>query len=307
MDIRVFQEFLAVVRHQNITHAANKLHISQSVLSRHIAGLEKELGRKLFSRYRPLRLTPAGKIVLQHACEIHDSYAEIQSGLKALKDTTGGKLLIHDMTFYPPGMNSYVAAQRKMKVDYPSVDVQQINTIIISRIEDLLAGKVDVTFILRDESDVPATEINGIRVDYVRIGNIQDRLCLGVGKNNHLANKASVRIVDLAAERFVRPVTMQLDEAYVAFITHCQEKNFEPKFEHISCSLKNFWMLDFSRAIIPLTHSCLEFNAIPTYALQQLEIRELSDLEDNCCMFAVFREDAASPALDAFLEALSTT
>ena len=50
MDIRVLQYFLAVVREENITKAAQLLHITQPTLSRQLMGLEQELGVKLFSR-----------------------------------------------------------------------------------------------------------------------------------------------------------------------------------------------------------------------------------------------------------------
>ena len=41
MDIRVLQYFLAVVREENITKAAQLLHITQPTLSRQLMGLEQ--------------------------------------------------------------------------------------------------------------------------------------------------------------------------------------------------------------------------------------------------------------------------
>lgn len=55
--------FLAIAREQNITRAAEKLFISQSSLSQHLAKLEKALGVSLFDRTQtPLLLTNAGRI-----------------------------------------------------------------------------------------------------------------------------------------------------------------------------------------------------------------------------------------------------
>lgn len=50
MEIRTLQYFLAVAREQNMTGAANLLHITQPTLSRQMADLEQELGKKLFIR-----------------------------------------------------------------------------------------------------------------------------------------------------------------------------------------------------------------------------------------------------------------
>lgn len=52
MEIRVLKYFLMVSREENITKAANLLHITQSTLSRQLRQLEEELDVKLFERRR---------------------------------------------------------------------------------------------------------------------------------------------------------------------------------------------------------------------------------------------------------------
>lgn len=61
MDIRVLRYFLAVAREENITRAAQSLHIAQPSLSKQILELEAELGKKLFIRgKRKVTLTEEG-------------------------------------------------------------------------------------------------------------------------------------------------------------------------------------------------------------------------------------------------------
>ena len=50
MEIRVLKYFLLVAREENITKAANLLHLTQPTLSRQLMQLEEELGVQLFRR-----------------------------------------------------------------------------------------------------------------------------------------------------------------------------------------------------------------------------------------------------------------
>ena len=50
MELRVLKYFLMIAREENITRAAQLLHVTQPTLSRQIKELEEELGTKLFVR-----------------------------------------------------------------------------------------------------------------------------------------------------------------------------------------------------------------------------------------------------------------
>ena len=64
MEFRVLKYFLTVVREENITKAANVLHITQPTLSRQLAQLEEDIGVKLFNRgTRKISLTNEGMLL----------------------------------------------------------------------------------------------------------------------------------------------------------------------------------------------------------------------------------------------------
>lgn len=48
MELRILRYFLAVAREENITKAAELLHITQPTLSRQLAQLEEDVGVTLF-------------------------------------------------------------------------------------------------------------------------------------------------------------------------------------------------------------------------------------------------------------------
>ena len=69
--MRVLYYFLAIAREENFTRAAEQLHVTQPTLSRQIAGLEQELGVKLFVRSNHhIVLTEDGMILKRRAQEI---------------------------------------------------------------------------------------------------------------------------------------------------------------------------------------------------------------------------------------------
>ena len=71
MDIRLLRYFLAVAREENITRAAETLHIAQPSLSKQLMELESEIGKQLLVRgKRKITLTEDGILLRKRAEEI---------------------------------------------------------------------------------------------------------------------------------------------------------------------------------------------------------------------------------------------
>ena len=82
MELRVMHYFLTVVYEENITSAAEKLHITQPTLSRQMMQLEEELGVQLFRRgKRKIALTSEGLLLKRRAEEILDLMNRAKKGL----------------------------------------------------------------------------------------------------------------------------------------------------------------------------------------------------------------------------------
>ena len=74
------KQFLTIVKHMNLTKAANELYITQSALSQSLSKLENELGIRLFYRDgNRLILSKEGNILLpdfEHLVSVHDHLIE---------------------------------------------------------------------------------------------------------------------------------------------------------------------------------------------------------------------------------------
>ena len=93
MDLRTLGYFVAVAQELNITHAAEKLRMSQPPLSHQIQLLEQELGMKLFIRgKRKLKLTEAGELLLRRADQMLNLAEITKQELSELRRGSSGTL-----------------------------------------------------------------------------------------------------------------------------------------------------------------------------------------------------------------------
>lgn len=83
MDLRHIRAFLAVADASSVTRAAERLHITQPPLTRHLHQLEEELGVTLFVRHRHgVKLTEAGKQLLEKARRVDAAAVEFVAAAK---------------------------------------------------------------------------------------------------------------------------------------------------------------------------------------------------------------------------------
>ena len=77
----------------NITHAADRLYLTQSALSKRIKAVERELGCEIVLRTRKgVRFTPAGELVLEHTAQAARELGLLRRELDAAQDKVCGTL-----------------------------------------------------------------------------------------------------------------------------------------------------------------------------------------------------------------------
>jgi DNA-binding transcriptional LysR family regulator len=120
MDLRVLEYFLAVAREENMTNAAQTLHVTQPTLSRQMADLEKELGKTLFIRTnRQTLLTEDGMRLRNRAEEILSLVARTESEMKSDSSDVTGE--IHIGAAETNIMGILAAAMKELHEEYPLI------------------------------------------------------------------------------------------------------------------------------------------------------------------------------------------
>lgn len=127
MNLSNLEYFVNVARLGSITHAAEKMYVSQSAVSKMIKQLEQELGVQLFDREgRTIVLNQKGKLFYSY---VSDSLNLLQRGINAVQT-------LNDKAFRPMNILFTVASplipdivlQMKAKIPQLTMNIQQKNS-----------------------------------------------------------------------------------------------------------------------------------------------------------------------------------
>ena len=119
MEIKNLRYFLAVAREENMSKAAEQLHVSQPTLSKTLKSLEEELGKKLFVRHSfSISLTDEGMLLRDRAQDLVSMSDKIEQEFSSLDDITGGDIYFGLAESY---QIRYLAREiYKLKEKYPN-------------------------------------------------------------------------------------------------------------------------------------------------------------------------------------------
>ena len=153
MEIRTLRYFLTIAREENMTKAADILHVSQPTLSKQMKALEEELGKKLFTRHSfSIRLTDEGMLLRSRAEDLVSMADRIEQEFVSLDDITGGDLYLGLAESYQ--IRLLAREIRKMKQLYPHLHYHITSGDTEQVIDKLDKGLLD--FVVLAETPDPA-------------------------------------------------------------------------------------------------------------------------------------------------------
>jgi DNA-binding transcriptional LysR family regulator len=146
MDVRQLDMFRAVAEEGSFTRAAERLHVSQSAISRQIKLLEEELGGVLLHRgAKRVTLAPPGELLLRLAHRIHRDMQDVVGQISETHELRRGTLtLAGGMTVC---MHILPRLLRKYRSLYPRIDLKVVSASAASILRLLRAHEVDIALL----------------------------------------------------------------------------------------------------------------------------------------------------------------
>lgn len=194
MELRHLRYFIAVAEEENVTRAAERLHVSQPPLSRQIHDLEEELGVPLFDRTgKSLQLNAAGKVFLVEARAVLERAAQALQTVQALSDN-------HEQVIdvgYAPSLSVQILPQI-LRV------FEQAQPLVRVRLHDLSSGEMQQG--LRDGSlqaaflALPRQAQRG-DLSYAKLQS--HPVCVAMPAHHPLAKKRKITLTELFGHRLI--------------------------------------------------------------------------------------------------------
>lgn len=193
MELRVLNYFLAVVREQSISGAAEALHLSQPTLSRQLKELEDELGKQLFIRgSRSITLTEDGLMLKKRAEQIIDLVNKTEQEI-ALSETVAGDVFIG--TGETESMRFVAKIARNLQAEYPDIHFHIISGDADMVAEQLEKGLIDFGIIIGSNNHLS-------KFDYLKLP-VKDTWGILMHRDSPLAKKDFITASDLKNEPLI--------------------------------------------------------------------------------------------------------
>lgn len=250
MDLRQLGYFIAVAEERHLRRAAERLHLSQPPLTRHIKALEAELGVELFTRTpRGMLLTDAGETLLQDAYSVLGLLKAAGERARLSGQGKRGRL---DVGLY--GSATFGAVPdvlHDFKETHPDVEIHLHYAQTPAQVVALRQGRVSIVFerLLPRETDIEVELF------------AREPLVLAMSCKHRLASYETVDIGELRNE-VIRVGNAPAEAAKVVEL--CKRHGFEPHFAVSSDVIMSTLLTTIGSevSLVPLSMTNVNFRGV---------------------------------------------
>ncbi|MCI1946172.1 LysR family transcriptional regulator [Clostridium luticellarii] len=291
MPISLLREFIVLSKNLNFSITAQQLYITQSVLSKHIALLEKKIGLTLLIRnHHGVELTAIGKLFLVEATAIVNRYDE---GMKKVKMAVYGiKMELKIGYLYAQSRDILAASIRLFKKHYPYIELKLISCEYGKLAQKLKNNDLDLIMTVDFDKDILSW------CDTCKL--YEDILCAAVDINNPLAKLENVTIHELNSERILMPSNDNFN-GYATFVNEMfnSEKLSQDRKIRYKCINSSLLMVEagYGIAIVP--------RKLKANASEKVCFIPLKGGQYSFDVIAAWRKSNNNPAIKKFIQILS--
>lgn len=232
LNIRLnqIQIFLTAVECATLTETADRLHLTQPMVTKTVQSLENELGIVLFRRiHGRMQLTPAGRECYTRWKNILKYFEQSVEAAHALQEGLLGRVRVGSGSL-GDGDIQMLERFRAVREAYPNLNIQLEFQHMTALIQQLQRDQFDAIIVSGHLK--PSVESNGFQWKTI----FESRLAVFVPQNSSLFTAESLSFRDLKTERFVC-FSVDADEHYITLLNRlAKEAGFIPK---ISCYVDN--------------------------------------------------------------------
>lgn len=294
IELRQIRYFVCIAELEHFGQAARQLHIVQPALTRQIKQLEEELNVELFERLpRGVRLTPAGKVLLERARDLLAEFDRMVSATKLAAEGKTGFLRIGfaDGATYSGHVPALI---REFRMAAPEVELELLPASSRSQGELLARQSIDLGFVYW----VPSADTNVTHMELNR-----EKVLLAVADTNKLAHsRKSLKLKDLHEVPFVWFKRSNAPAFYDLMASECNKVGLV--LNVVQEAFTESTMLSLVAADIGATF-------ITEAALRRkpdnVVLLRVQDLDATITLKAMWRNDDQNPALREFVKVLRTS
>jgi molybdate transport repressor ModE-like protein len=294
LDVRRMRVLREVAERGSIAAAAQELAFTPSAVSQQIATLEREAGVALVERGpRSLRLTEAGRALVEHTEGILASLAAAEAEIQAIAGVRGGTLRLASFpTAYATIMPAAIGEFRRR---HAAVELTLTEADPLMSIARLKSGELDLA-LLYEYDHVPLPEDDSVE----RVPLLDDAIRILLPRGHREARRRAVPLDALANERWITSTARSSCHEFVA--RSCRAAGFEPDIGFESDDHGVWQGLVAAGVGVALAPDLALENLHPGVEARPVALQPLKRR-----IYTAYRAAGHSPAIEAMLDVLHAT
>jgi DNA-binding transcriptional LysR family regulator len=228
LKLRELRTLIAVAEAGSMGKAAERLHVTQPVVSKTVASLEHTLGVRLLDRtVHGVELTGYGRAVLDCSLAIFDDIHRAIEQIDSITDPTSGVVRVGCSE--PEFAGIVPAVIERICARYPRIEVHLVRTDQLTPYRELEERKIDLTIARLDG----ASAEDHLHAEFL----FTEPMAIAAGVQSPWARRRRVQLAELADEAWILPPSGSFAAKFVLDAFHAQ--GLRPPRPAVVCTSTN--------------------------------------------------------------------